>query len=571
MILMPLCVIGTGLLAEENVGTINVKELGARGDNVTDDTKAIQAAFEAQEKYPYKEVVFPAGSYRIRDAITMYAPNVRGEGPVSIYQETPGKDIFFVKFAWRGSVTNLSFFGGARQLNLRNIRVDQGLLFVERCSFNNSSDFAIYMEPRSEPMHFVIRGCHFNNCEQVLHTVCDWTTLSDCWITTARMKNKAAIEARGAKLLCENIVGVPIVAGPDDRWIDNYGNLTCRNFRFGGEGGGFTAVWNFARAAVMLDDCYIGGQGSGRKCAVYCEEIPNILTIRNCSLTVPAVEISPKINLKEYFKHVPAGVLEYDVAFNSGEFNDDPQTLALLEAAKNRDTSPAPLAAQLDLETTKTMLAKIAAKVEALKSEQASPAESNGHRQKTDPKDYVEVDTHNAVWDVEDFMDMTTVKNSEYIAMAQAGDDIVFMRRAPNGPSGAWPHVLVRDVEVDLDKTPFISWKQKDPGPDPLPEGFPMRDEAKRLDPGIAMPMGFGLRITDDETQRTVLLFEIHTPPWFDYGVKDLRKLFGVSGGKRTFTLKYYPLGVYITGLPGGGSAQPGEYQVLDFLRFEAE
>ena len=37
------------------------------------------------------------------------------------------------------------------------------------------------------------------------------------------------------------------------------------------------------------------------------------------------------------------------------------------------------------------------------------------------------------------------------------------------------------------------------------------------------------------------------------------------------FTIKYYPLGVYITGMPGSGFAIPGDYQMLDFIRAESE
>lgn len=58
-------------------------------------------------------------------------------------------------------------------------------------------------------------------------------------------------------------------------------------------------------------------------------------------------------------------------------------------------------------------------------------------------------------------------------------------------------------------------------------------------------------------------------PPWYDYRAYDLRKALGVQGGKRVISIKYYPLGVYITGLPGTGFAIPPEYQILDFLRLE--
>ena len=85
------------------------------------------------------------------------------------------------------------------------------------------------------------------------------------------------------------------------------------------------------------------------------------------------------------------------------------------------------------------------------------------------------------------------------------------------------------------------------------------------------MPSGYAVRVQNRADGRVALLHEIHTPPWYDYRAYDLREIFGVESGTLTVDIKYYPLGVYITGLPGSGMAMPGEYQVLDFLRLEAQ
>ena len=71
---------------------------------------------------------------------------------------------------------------------------------------------------------------------------CDMAVLSDSWITSREtMKNKAVMENRGV-LILERLLGVPSVAPANDqRWIDNYGSVTCRTCRFGGEGAGFCA------------------------------------------------------------------------------------------------------------------------------------------------------------------------------------------------------------------------------------------------------------------------------------------------------------------------------------------
>ena len=568
------------ILISSALGAVNVKDFGAKGDNVTDDTAAIQKAFDSQKKFPYSEVYFPPGSYRISDTIRMRVPNVRGESffNTTIIQKARDKDIFYVEHAWRGRVSGLTFNGGAKQLNMRNIRTDQGMMLVQECSFRDSSDFAVYMAPKSNPMYFVIENCHFRNCEQVLHTVCDWTTLRDCWITTARMTNKATIENRGAKLLCENIVGVPIVTGKNDRWIDNYNNLTCRNFRFGGEFGGMTPVYNFSKlyknmagSSVILEDCFVAAQGSAQKCAVYCWEIPNSLIIEHSTLTVPAIGLSPEIKLDDYFKHAAEGVLYYDLSRNSSLAGDNPVAISLQEAAKNRDTSPEPITGQMSSNETAIALKMVVARVKALKLVPQVAAEFEGHKQKNATEEYVDINSNTHSWVVDDFMDSTATKNDQYIAIAPAGSDIVFMRRAPNGPTGAWPHVLIKDVEVDLDKTPFLTWRQKDPGQNPLPDRYKVRNETNQLDPGIAMPNGYGVRVLEKQSQKLVWLHEAHTPPWYDYRAYDLREVFGIESGKIVVDIKYYPLGVYITGLPDTGFAIPPEYQILDFIRLEAE
>jgi len=95
---------------------------------------------------------------------------------------------------------------------------------------------------------------------------------------------------KGARLTIENLIGVPLVGGARLRWIDNYGcNLTCKQCRFGGEGGGFTPVYNYAKystgAVIILDDCYIAANASfNANGAVYCLEVPAIIRVRDSIL-----------------------------------------------------------------------------------------------------------------------------------------------------------------------------------------------------------------------------------------------------------------------------------------------
>ncbi len=161
----------------------------------------------------------------------------------------------------------------------------------------------------------------------------DETNVTDCWITSSRkMKNKAVIENRGGRMVLEKILGVPRVNGTDQRWIDVYfGNLTCRNFRFGGEGGGFTPVVNFVKyipepasfglgPSIILEGCQIyAGGNSKRRCAVSCEEIPNGITMRECALSVPAVHLSDRIDLQTYFLGARSSMLHFRLRQNRSD------------------------------------------------------------------------------------------------------------------------------------------------------------------------------------------------------------------------------------------------------------
>ena len=49
--------------------------------------------------------------------------------------------------------------------------------------------------------------------------------------------------------------------------------------------------------------------------------------------------------------------------------------------------------------------------------------------QRAEPEEYIDITTKTNHWDLSDYMDATKERNDEYLAVAQAGDDIVIMRR----------------------------------------------------------------------------------------------------------------------------------------------
>jgi len=547
---------------------INVKKFGAKGDGKTDDTKAIQEAFDAAakggkggrfgERGAYysstPEVVFPVGTYLISDAINVGVKIVRGQGDPAIKQTNPEKDIFYYGWAWHGKVSGITFLGGRTHLNLGNPNVDTGHFSIMDCKFHHSSGPAIHFRKGSNSTFLIIKDCLITNCMQALISNCDWTTLRDTWITSHKdMDHMAVIENRHGFMTLDNLLGVPLSTGVDQRWVDNYGSLHCYGCRFGGEGGGFTPVVNFAKFAhqsggggIMIDDSLLCSQSNfKRKCAVYCEEIPNSIVIRNSVIVgVPAVKVDKKIDLKTYFRGARPGMLRYAVTDCVGEFSMDVPELLLKPNIKGGREKE-----QLSESETEEALKKAVAEVTAKEYPPSPPAEFKGHKEHTDSKDYYNVTVENHVWDLTDYMDATREPNGEYLAVAAAGDDIVIMRRMAH----KWPHVLIKNITVDLDRYPYLCWKLRDAE--------------------TGAPNGHAIRIIDCDKERMVLISEVHHG--VEYQAYNVKEKLGVSG-VRNLQIRFYFLGHKYIGPTKDTPfsfehAQPGQYMILDYLRFETE
>lgn len=328
----------------------NVKDYGAKGDGVTDDTAAIQAAMNAastrsrSEPFPgggtyinsNAAVFFPSGRYNVTDTITIKADMI-GEGQAILYQSDSSKDIVSGQ-VWRISIFNMGFAGGKNHLVFGTSNVDSSRILIQQCQFNRAADCAVRILPGSNSTMVEIDDSTFIHCNQVFVNWCDVSRLANCWISSLdTMTNQAVLENHG-NLLAENICGVPWpVDANNQRWIDNYGNVTCRKFRFGGEGAGFTAVVNWAAYAweypvipssVVLDDCDIYAVCPlSRRCAIYCEEIPNQIIVTNCRgfIDIVAVKIRSTINLNTYFDNAETWCYD-SLRYQVDESNSFPYT-----------------------------------------------------------------------------------------------------------------------------------------------------------------------------------------------------------------------------------------------------
>jgi hypothetical protein len=541
-------------------GPISVRDFGAKGDGVTDDTAAIVAALQAvkgiSQPYPgtayyneMQEVCFPHGKYRITDTLKLGNGRFRGDGAV-IEQADPAKDIFAADSAWRLTISGFTFLGGRTHLVLHNPNLDSGQIHIERCRFYGAARVALDVDIVSTTL--AVKDCIFLECRQVwINRGCDQAVLRDGWITTAReMRNQAAIEHRAGRLTIENLCGVPLVNGADQRWIDNYGgNLTCRGVRFGGEGGGFTPIVNFARygsawgPTILLDDCFVAANGNARRnCAVFLEELPNQIQIRDCMLAgATLVALRDDLDLRHYFQAASSNVFRFAASGNTGENVE--RLPALLERPKVR----APAAKGLSRAATRKALARAEGAVKPVAAQDATGGEHNGHRQQSDPGRFLDLSPATVRWHLDDPMDATAERNADHLAVRQVGTDVVLLRRTEARDN--WPHVTIQDVTVDLDRYPLLSYQQKPSG--------------------SQAPATYAVRVLDIASGTELLLEENWYPPWDAYRAFNLRDLFG-TGGVRRLRLKYYYLGVQAVNKETL-AAQPGDFIVLDFLRAECQ
>ena len=144
--------------------SLNVRDFGAVGDGVHDDTLAIQKAADAL--YPGEttkarrdiillardlgrggkydgasgEVFFPKGVYRVTGPVKFFwCVNVRGEKGTVIRNDTKDQDTFYFHLGLRVRLDSLAFEGGYIQVRQWTRNLSDAILFVSGCSFSNAA------------------------------------------------------------------------------------------------------------------------------------------------------------------------------------------------------------------------------------------------------------------------------------------------------------------------------------------------------------------------------------------------------------------------------------------------
>ncbi len=534
---------------------VRLRKPDARTD-AAELTKLVQSAFTEAGKTD-RALVIEAGTYHLEDTIRFgNLKEIRGIGSPRFVMKNPQKDIFRSVSMWRTKICGIMFEGGHDQLVLGNGNIDRGHYVISNCRFIESAGTGIRILPKTDSTQVIVEKCTFDCCRQALVSVTDQSIFRDSWIQTAKKNpdNLAVIENHN-HLLAENIVGVPLVVDSDLRWINNYGTrLTCRNFRFGGEGGGFTPVVNFSKPAknmnslqILLEDCVMSAEGNHRrKCAVYCEEIPNGIILKNCCLLgIPPIRISPKIDIKTYFRDIMPGMLRFDFRDNIGEFvNVLPEGFSEAAAAAGKNKFSYPRDMQLSPAETTAALDAAAARLQNFPPFKDG-YDSKGRKCRNSPGTFRSITTESHLWKLDDFMDATTEPCSEQLSLRGCGESTILLNRVSKLRH---PHVRIKNAEVDLDRFPFLTWRLRDTR---IPGGH------------------IAVKIIDLASEKESIVLEDYSDRQFNYQAFDLRKILNRKSGKAMIDIKIYLTSPRVNIATRTDSLEKGQFFILDFLRLE--
>ena len=147
----------------------NVRDFGAVGDGVHDDTLAIQKAADAL--YPGREnksvrdhillargefgrggkcdgatgeLYFPKGVYRVTGPVKFFwCVNLRGEEGTVVRNDTRDQDTFYFHFGFRVRIDSIAFEGGYIQVRQWTRNISDALLFVSGCTFRDAAGTAL--------------------------------------------------------------------------------------------------------------------------------------------------------------------------------------------------------------------------------------------------------------------------------------------------------------------------------------------------------------------------------------------------------------------------------------------
>ncbi len=268
----------TGYIFNKNYSTkienfIYALDFGVVGDGKTDDSGALQKAFDAAATLVNCAVILPAKKIMLTKTIQLPPKIILissgvtylvGNGSINAFSGNNIQSLF---------VSHIAFKGFLSAFDLRTNALDNNKITFYNCIFYNCSKPSINVtstkKGSANKTILQIKNCLLNGMTMV-KTNASYSKLSNIWLQGSKLADdQAYIINNHGSMFVESVLGVPrglkgkdmikntgeILKnkyGENMRWFDNYGKLVIKDMRFGGEGGGFCAVHNFSEDATLF-------------------------------------------------------------------------------------------------------------------------------------------------------------------------------------------------------------------------------------------------------------------------------------------------------------------------------
>ena len=207
-------------------------------------------------------IYVPSGMYLFSDQVNFSNSPLKGElGSAILKQLNPDKSILVNRGVWRWSLESLSLVGGLHHVWLGNMDDDMTAISIDKCTFANASGTVIKTDPEMASAVVTVSNSQFYQNQQIAVNWCTTMVFKDVWVGGCGTVNCSAglpLFDNWSGLFIERMTGAGD-HGIGTRWIDQNGHeaqLSVRDSRFGGEGGGMLIVLNRASFLCSPNDCH---------------------------------------------------------------------------------------------------------------------------------------------------------------------------------------------------------------------------------------------------------------------------------------------------------------------------